>query len=306
MRDDRFWRVYGIPAAAALSILTGLNALWNHTALGAHVKGYVPYPVAIYLLGGSGVALLVLWRAIRAGRLAPRELGIDLSGWTAPKRLAGLALILALSYGQFALSFVLFPKAAGEATAPPAGLDLPAAGARAAEEQPAAPQPTWGQYCFWFVILLPASQTEVLVFIGAGFCLVERGLRQRGLGSLMASASAAVFASAAFGLYHYSHAPHWHPLVFPLMGEMLLVLLFFVPTRNLYLTLGVHNAIAAMGFLREQYSSHPLDPAMLPRAGAVIVILPCFVVPFLLLHGLEWWGRPGPAAADKAAGPAHH
>jgi hypothetical protein len=128
------------------------------------------------------------------------------------------------------------------------------------------------------------------------FCLTEAWLRRRGAGWL-GTAGAAVFASVAFGLFHYSHEEKYHALVFSLMPEMFLLIAFFVLTRNFYLTLALHSAFVAMGFTNDQNSMDPEELAQFRSAPAVVSVLFTFLVPFLLLHCLEW-GR----GANKAGG----
>ncbi len=293
-QDDRFWRDYGFPALLSAVAFAGLNGIWNHPVLSLYVGPWFPSTVAVYLLGGSGLAVLLLWRAARGGQLAPSDLGLDLSGWSAPRRLLGLAVILFVAYGGFAtISPAPSPSATEQAKV---GVQPPAAPPPqepALGEPSTSVRPTWGEYCFWFVTLLSASLAELLVFLGMGFCLIERGLRTRGLSPLLAAAVAAPVACVSFGLYHYTYEPRWHPYVGPLMLEMALVLGFFLATRNFYLTLALHNALATLGFTTEQFSADPLDPSYFSEPKALTANVLSFIVPFLLLHGLEWkgWGR---------------
>ena len=57
-----------------------------------------------------------------------------------------------------------------------------------------------------------------------------------------------VLVSVAFGLYHYTHIEPFHAMVVGLMGKMFLILLFFLLTRNVYLTLGFHSCFVAFDF----------------------------------------------------------
>ena len=157
---------------------------------------------------------------------------------------------------------------------------------------PAPPAATWGDLCFWFAFLLSSSLAEMLVFVGLAFCLLEKGLCGLGMGRFRAAAAAALFASVLFGLYHYTHPLRFHALVFPLMGEMLLALLFFRLTRNFYLTFLLHNLTAAVGFTSDQASVDPAEMAALVRPAALWTNLLSFVLPFVLLHLLEWKGWP--------------
>jgi hypothetical protein len=271
MRPDGFWRSCGIPVLVVLGVFTTLNALWNAPTLHEALL-VVPYPLVVFMLGGSGLSLLFLRRALRTGWLSRHDLGLGLEGWTAPKRLAALVLLLILSPGQL----FLLQQQAPAATTPP----------------------TWGDYSFNFFVCLSASVAELLAFLGLAFCWVERGLRDRGLGRLPAVVIATVFASVTFGLFHYCYPPFWHPLVVPLMGHMFCVVLFFLATRNFWLTLAVHNAGAAIGFTRLQEALHVQDFRTPP---AVVVMALAFGLPFLYLHWLEWRGPAGGAAPTEKA-----
>jgi hypothetical protein len=287
--DNPFWRWYGLPVLLSVTIFSGLNALWNQPGLGDHLGAYLPYTVTVYLLGGSGLALAILWRSIRARLLTPNDLGLGLSGWTPPRRLVSLAAILTVIYWGYATL-----PSRPQSPADPA----PAARAAAADlpdgdRTPADSTPTWGEYGFWFVTLLSASQAELLVFVGVGFCLMERWLRGRGLGRLLSNVLAGLPTCVAFGLYHYTHEPRWHQYSLTLMWEMLIVLVFFVATRNFFRTLVLHNAFAAVGFTTEAHL--PVDPisrAHFAEPWALSLNLLSFLIPFLLLHALEWKGWP--------------
>jgi hypothetical protein len=261
-RGDGFWRAVGIPVLLSLGIFTAANALWNYPPTDRYL-GAVPYPVAVYLLAGSGLALVLLWRALRAGRLSREELGLALSGWTPRKRVAGLLLLFILSFGEFADHLANWTYRNGQ-------------------------PPTWGDYCFWYIFFLMSSLAETLAFIGVAFCLPEAWLRRRGWGRLAAAALPAGFASVAFGLFHYSHKPEYHALVFPLMPEWFLLLVFFAWSRNFTLTLVLHNAYVAMGFTAQQNSVNLADFQNPPTVVAVLCV---FAVPFGLLHCLEGWRR---------------
>jgi hypothetical protein len=267
MRADGFWRSC-VPVLLALGTFTGLNALWTFEPTRSYLMT-VPLPLAVFMLGGSGVALVFLAGALRTGWLTRSDLGLGPEGWTAPKRLAGLMLLVVLSYGQFAVLVARHPA------------------------ESAAPAPTWGDYGFNFFVCLAPSLAELLVFLGMAFCWVERWLRARGMGRLPAGAAAAVFASAGFGLFHFTYPPMWHPFVVPLMGEMLCAVLFFVATRNFWLTLALHTATAAIGFTSMQEELHAKE---FRQAPAIVVMALAFVPPFLYLHWLEWRQRPAPDA----------
>jgi hypothetical protein len=269
MRPDGFWRSCGFPVLVSAGVFCALNALWKNPRTESTLAGVLPYPVAVFMLGGSGLALVFVTRALRTGLLTRHDLGLDLAGWSAPRRLVGLALLVLLSYGHLALL------------------------QRQLASQPS--QPTWGDYCFNYFICLSASLAELLVFVAVGFCHVEGWLRRRGAGRLAAAVTAAALAAAGFGLYHFTHEERWHRWIGALMGEMLFIVAFFLATRNFWLTVAIHNAFAAIGFTAEQYS--PTDPLRLEGVdspAAVVVMAAAFVLPFLYLHWLEWRGRPAP------------
>jgi hypothetical protein len=274
MREDGFWRACGVPVLVCLGTLAVLNALWNIPPTSVYLRP-IPSVVVVYLLGGSGLSLFVLRRALRAGWVTRQQVGIDLRGWAAPRRLAGLALIALFGYGMFAL---FRPHRTGGS-----GPD----------------EATWDDYCFWYVFLLTASLAEVLVFICVAFCLIEAWLRRRGAGRLLAAAVPLLLVSVVFGLYHYTHIEPFHALVFGLMGKMFLILLFFLLTRNVYLTLAFHSCFVAIDFTTLEYSGS-FDPQLLGMFYAppvVAVTLLTFLIPFLLLHWLEW--RTEPATERK-------
>jgi membrane protease YdiL (CAAX protease family) len=277
MRPDGFWRSCGLPVLVSTGVLAGLNALWTTPLPGGLDLKVVPYPLVVFMLGGSGLALLFIRAGLRGGWLTRHDLGLGLEGWTAPRRLAGLALLVLCGYGQFAL---LRQRLAGQPV-----------------------QPTWGDYCFNFFICLSASLAELLVFVGVVHCRVERWLRQRGAGRLPAAAGGVAVAAVAFGLYHFSFEPlnpenRWHRYAPQLVGEMACIVLLFLATRNFWLAMIVHNAVAAGGFTTEQYS--PTDPLRFEGVDdpiAVGVMAAAFVLPCLYLHWLEWRGGPAPPAA---------
>lgn len=288
--DAGFWRSYALPVLVAIGLFCTTNGLWTNPERG--LARYVPMALAVFF-AGSSVALLLLWRAMRGNRLNHCDVGLAISGWTPPKRLFGLVLVLFFSYGAFT-SVESGPKRASQEAAETATT----ADVQPSVEEPAAasrdelPDPSWSHYCFWFVFLLSASLTELLVFICITFCLSEQYLRRQGMFPLAATGLAAVFASVAFGLYHYSHPEPFHKLVFfPLMPVMLLNITLFVITRNFYLTLLLHNSFAAVGFTELQYSQYPFDPMMDPATyGTLEMMAPnllAFILPFLLLHLLE-------------------
>jgi hypothetical protein len=269
-----------------------MNFLWLQTAVGRRLQHVLPYPAAVYLLGGSGLSLLTLAWAIYKDRLTRSDVGLGPSGWTALRRLIGLAVLTMATFGQCVLlksqvsNNTAQPATASPATAANAsGAILGTAGSHAKPSLVA----IWGDFCLWFLVLFPASIAELLVFMGAGFCLLRRGLEQSGLGPIAAWGGAAAFGSVTFGLFHFTHSEEFHSYVVPLMGEMFSVIVFFWLTRNIYMALGLHNSFAAVGFLREAYVKEPfIDPSTLNLP----LMIAASIVPFLLLHCLEWQRRP--------------
>ena len=261
--NNSAWRNYGLPVVVSMGVMTGANAFWIYTEVGK----YLPYSLTVYLIGGSGLALVFLCRAISAGLVNGRDLGIDVSGWTAPKRLLWLALILFFGVGGFA------------------SLQAP----------PLAAQPTAGDYWFWFTfLLLPASLAELLVFTSVGFCLPEQWLQRRGWPAWRAGLVAALFASVTFALYHLSHIPiFWEMIFWPLLPIFFATTVLFALTRSFYLALLFHNAFAAVGFTAIQYSPDPeiantYQRARFEQPEVMTSNLLAFVIPFLGLHLLEW------------------
>jgi hypothetical protein len=257
------WPGYWLPVFVSAGVLTASNALWIYTEVG----WYFPYSLAVYLLAGSGLALVLLWRAAATGRVSAYDLGIDVWGWTAPRRLAWLAVTLFFGVGGF----------------------------NSLQAPPLTARPTAGDYWFWFTfVLLPSSLAELLVFAGVAFCLPEQWLRRRGWPAWQAALLAALCSAVLFALYHFSHMPFfWGMIVWPLLPLFFATMVLFALTRNFYLTLLFHNVFAAVGFTAMQYD---------PRAGTargfqqvefgqpqiIASNLLAFVIPFLCLHVLEW------------------
>ena len=280
-KEVRSVRRYFAPVALSMGVLAGLNALWNLPQLAG--RAHAAHDLVVYLLGGSGLAIVLLGSALRDGRLTKRDIGLDSSGWRPSKRLAGVVMIVLIGYGAFANL---------QATLPPGFVDAAelAAAAGPDPELKVVHKPSWGDLSFWFVLLLAASLAELLVFVGLGFCMVERGLRERGMSSRKAAILAGIFASVTFGLYHFTHEPSWWPMVFiPLMPVMLINVVCFILTRNFYLTLGLHGLFAALGMTITQYIDPVTsNPATRQEAAIWGPALISFVIPFLALHWIEF------------------
>lgn len=286
---------FALPVVAGMATVAVLNGLWSLPNL--KLDSVLPHALGVYLPTAL-VALGLLWWILRVGTLTQRDVGLDISGWTAPKRLLALAMILLMGYGGYAtLQAPGNPSAAASSdTAAEAAGDNDAE--QNASEPPA--KPPWGDYCFWFVFLLSASLVELLVFICLGFCLAEKWLKSGcGLPAPAATVLAALFAAFMFGIYHYTHEPRFWPYVYvPLMPVMLLNLACFVATRNFHLTLVLHNCFAAVGFTQEQFGElakespspwYDPDQYLTPEMLAPLIV--SFVVPYLILNWLEFKGR---------------
>ena len=78
MRADGFWRACGIPVLLSLGAITAVNALRNYV-VPDDVRKYT-YSFGLYPLAGGLLPLLLLWRAVRAGRKSRKELGLAPSG----------------------------------------------------------------------------------------------------------------------------------------------------------------------------------------------------------------------------------
>jgi len=282
--ETRFWRSYAGPVLVMMCVFSALNFLWYNREFPFHE--IVHLALAVYLTS-SLLALAVLCWTIRAGRLSVRNAGLGISGWTPPKRLLGLVMVLVFGYGAFtSIEPASTPSPAASSVTAATAIQDPS-GTQPSDKPP---EPAWGDYCFWFVFLLSASLAELLVFLSLGFCFTEDYLRRRGIPPLVATALAAIFGSVTFGLYHYTYPEPWSNFaIYPLMPVMMINIGFFVITRNFYLVLLLHNAFAAVGFTTEQYTKIPFEPipAMLQEPKELIPNIAAFVVPFLLLHWLE-------------------
>jgi hypothetical protein len=276
-RSTAFWPDYAMPIVVAMSVFSVLNFLWSLPQLGLY--RFVPQAITVYMVS-SLLALGLLVLAFRKGTIRARDIGLAPGAWKPQHRVLGLVATVSL------VAFLLSTSPELE------GLNF-------------------GDYCFWFAFLLQASLAELLVFLSLGFCLPERWLRERGWSAGKASLLAAVFAGVAFGVYHYTHEPRWRQYALVLVPVMWMYIAFFLLTRNFHLTLLFHNAVAAVGFTQEQYlaRSAPVpDPYMVPqtyfdRPVWIVLFIVSFVVPYLLLHALEWrlWSTPQNAAAGAIA-----
>lgn len=280
--QDRSGPGFVTPVVLSMGALAGLNAIWNLPQLAG--QAHAAHEVIVYLVGGSGLALVLLRRALGDGRLTYRAVGLDSSSWSPSRRIIGTTIIVLLGYGMYSNLQFSLPEGYVDASQV-ANVDIPDATQRVVHKPP------WGDFCFWFVLLLAASLAELLVFVGIGFCMTERGLQQRGMKSWKAATLAAMFASFTFGIYHFTHAPSWWSLVcFPLMPVMLINVICFILTRNLYLTLGLHATFAAAGMTQVQYMDPSNNPAALQDPATLAPALACFVIPFLALHWIERQG----------------
>jgi hypothetical protein len=247
-----------LPVGASLGGFCLLNLCWNVPFPDIALIRVVPAQVGVYLLGGL-LALWLLGRSMRHGTLTARDIGLD--GPARPRRLlVGLAMTIAL----VAVTFTT---------------------------QPLEGTPRASDFYFWFLFLMPATLAELLVFVCLGFCLPRRWLRDRGLQPTWAAFGAGLFASVAFGLYHYTHEQRWHPFALQLIPVMGLGLACFAVTRSLHMTFLLHNSVAAAGFTAEQHRHLPILEAMNPGAyynvETIAMLLTTFAVPCLLLHAVR-------------------
>jgi hypothetical protein len=74
-----FWRWYGLPVVVSIATFSALNFIWNYPVLADYASALVRYTVAIYLVGGSGLALAFLLRAV-ANAILDHHMHCD--GWT--------------------------------------------------------------------------------------------------------------------------------------------------------------------------------------------------------------------------------
>jgi membrane protease YdiL (CAAX protease family) len=101
-----------------------------------------------------------------------------------------------------------------------------------------------------FVWLLPTSIVEVLVFVGICYN-VAFALLARIIPWWLAIPLAALFASALFGLYHFSYSPPWNtPALALTVGLVWLeVSAVYVFTRSLWAAIAFNNTMAVVGFI---------------------------------------------------------
>jgi hypothetical protein len=274
-----FWSWYGFPVLVSVALFSGLNALYTLPTFAEIISAYYfLYSAVVAMAGGSLASLFFLGRCGRAGLLSRDDLGLGAAGWTAPRRLAALVVIAGLWY--YGYTVLILPS----------------------DDVPGAPVPTWTDLCFWFGFLLSTSLAEALVFISVGFCLLRLGLRSLGLGPAIATALAMAFSSVTFGLYHYTHPPKFHALAVPLIAEMFVMLIFFLLTRNFFLTLVLHNLTAAIGFTHDQATVDPSEMAAFVEPKSALTNAAAFIIPFVLLHALEWsLGRQGAGVRSQGS-----
>ncbi len=223
------WQDVGLPIVATMGAFCGLNLLW---ALGG-LDQFVPKAVTVYMVG-SLLALAFIVRAIRHGTLTLEELGLGARGWRAQCRLAALVVtVLVVTF--------LYRNAK-------------------------TPLPL-GDWCFWFFFLIQASLAELLIFISLGYCLPARWLKSQGWANWQIVLLCGLFASVTFGWHHYTGDPDSHQWAWVTIPVMWINLAYFIPARNLHLTLLLHNAIAATGFAETQHALPPVErPSAFVRA----------------------------------------
>jgi hypothetical protein len=262
-----------LPIAVSMGVFCVLNFIWAVFGL----YQFIPPALSVYMVG-SLVALGFLARAIRRGTLTLEEVGMGTSGWRPQCRLYGLFLTVSL------VAYLYL--------SPNPELKSPL---------------QFSDYCFWLFFLLAASLAELLIFVCVGYCLPEKWLRSRGWPTWQVIVVAGLFSGCTFGWHHYTGEPQhfkWSWVTIPVMW---INLLYFIPTRNFQLTFFLHNAVAAVGFTQTQHSHEKPQPFESPadynNAYYITSFIGAFVVPYLLLHVLEWWGSAR-RSADAASQPA--
>ncbi|MCH8831032.1 MAG: phosphatidylserine decarboxylase, partial [Planctomycetes bacterium] len=182
------WRAYATPVAISFAAIAGLNALWHLPALSD--KAQDVHSVLVYMIGGSGIALLLLWQALRDGRLTKREVGLDISGWRPWQRLLGVVIAVGIGYGNYA-----------NLQLPPGYIDSVehAAADKPDPDLKVVEKPSASDFCFWAVLMLDSSLAELLVFtfltFGPAILLVVLTLvlNWQGAAAMISWTSAAVF-----------------------------------------------------------------------------------------------------------------
>jgi hypothetical protein len=103
------------------------------------------------------------------------------------------------------------------------------------------------------IALFAPSLAEVLVFVGVVFTAASVLLTPR-IGPLAAKVAAVVTTSAAFGLYHLTHAAPWNSwrMVRILFLVWLLIGGFYAVTGNLWATATLNTLLAMIGFVKNR------------------------------------------------------
>lgn len=143
-----------------------------------------------------------------------------------------------------------------------------------------------------FVWLLPTSIVEVLVFLGICYN-VAYVLLARVVPWWLAVPLAALFASALFGLYHFSYSPPWNtPAVALTVGIVWLeVSVVYVVTRSLWAAIVFNNTMAVVGFILNKVTALDGKPLVI---GLVIDILLVALTLILARRARALARRPDP------------
>jgi hypothetical protein len=276
-----------LPIVVSMGVFCTLNFLWAFFGL----DRFVPKALSVYMVGSLVAIALLAW-LIHRGTLTLEDVGLGDRGWRPLRRLFALLLTV------FFVTYLYFN--------PPEELARPL---------------EFDAYCFWLFFLLQASLAELLIFLALAYCLPETWLRTRGWPTWQIILVAGLFSSVTFGWHHYTGEKEYHQWSWATIPVMWINLAYFIPARNFHLTFLLHNSIAAVGFTQQQFSvstarhlqelidaGQPAvnwqNPATYNTPFYITVFIVSFALPYLLLHGVEWWARsrrPIHAPASAAA-----
>ncbi len=131
-----------------------------------------------------------------------------------------------------------------------------------------------------FVWLVGASLAEVMVFLGIVYNVAEN-FGRLALPQSSAMAVAAIIASSAFGLFHFSYSQPWNswPVAFELPLVWLAVTAVFLITHSLWAAAVFNNVMAVIGFVLNRVTEFDERPLWLGLTLAVISILTLLALP---------------------------
>jgi hypothetical protein len=147
-----------------------------------------------------------------------------------------------------------------------------------------------------FVWVFTMSVAQVLVFLGIVYTVAHAWLAKRAP-RWLAVALAGVFASALFGLFHFSYGPPWNswPVVGRLAVIWLLVTAVFLVTRSLWAAVLFDTVMAVVGFLLRGIDELDRQPLALGLLLDAIVIATTLI--------LSWRWRRKHSRSPLAARP---